>query len=165
MVRNYRLFFILVLTNTYIWKNLEKFEMIYKNEKAEQVFHAMYDNDNFSKMLGIEPILIDQGHCILKMKISDFMLNGFKIAHGGVAFSIADSALAFASNSYGKVSVSLDCSIKYPAPLLEGDEIYAEAKMISMTRKTGVFDVEVSKDDGTLVALFRGTIFRTDKEF
>src|SRR6476660_3492491 len=94
--------------------------------QAEKIVGKMYDDDLFSQWLGIERIKIEQGHCILQMKIRNEMVNGFGIAHGGIAFSLADSALAFASNAYGRLSVALDCSISYPAAVNVGDEITCE---------------------------------------
>ena len=84
---------------------------------AERVVNKMFEEDSFSNWLGIERVLIEQGHCVLRMKVRNEMLNGFGIAHGGIAFSFADSALAFASNSYGKLSVALDCSLSFPVAI------------------------------------------------
>src|SRR6188768_4056870 len=92
---------------------------------AEKVVDEMYREDRFSQWLGIERILIEQGHCILKMKVREEMVNGFGIAHGGIAFSFADSALAFASNAHGRLSVALDCSINFAVAVKVGDELTA----------------------------------------
>jgi len=97
-----------------------------KNQ-AVTIVDKMYDDDKFSQWLGIERVLIEQGHCILKMKVREEMVNGFGIAHGGIAFSFADSALAFASNAYGRLSVALECSISFPVAVKVGDVLTCEA--------------------------------------
>src|SRR6476660_7786416 len=97
-----------------------------KKNLAERVVDKMFDEDLFSQWLGIEQVLIEEGHCILRMKVRNEMVNGFGIAHGGICFSFADSALAFASNAYGRLSVALECSISYPVALNVGDEITCE---------------------------------------
>jgi acyl-CoA thioesterase len=132
---------------------------------AESVVNKMFDEDMFSQWLGIERILIEQGHCILKMKIRNEMLNGFGIAHGGIAFSFADSALAFASNSYGRLSVALDCSISFPVAVKEGDVLTCEAKELSLTNRTGTYLIEIKNQKNENVAFFKGTVFRTSKEW
>ncbi len=132
---------------------------------AQSVVNKMFDDDMFSQWLGIERVLIEQGHCILRMKIRNEMLNGFGIAHGGIAFSFADSALAFASNSYGKLSVALDCSISFPVAVKEGDVLTCEAKELSLTNKTGTYLIEVKNQKNENVAFFKGTVYRTSKEW
>ena len=79
-----------------------------KNEQAERIVNQMFENDAFSKWLGIERIQVDLGTCVLQMKIRKEMLNGFGIAHGGITYALADSALAFASNSQGRQAVSIE---------------------------------------------------------
>jgi acyl-CoA thioesterase len=132
---------------------------------AERVVNKMFEEDRFSNWLGIERVLIEQGHCILRMKIRNEMLNGFGIAHGGIAFSFADSALAFASNSYGRLSVALDCSISFPVAVNEGDVLTCEAKELALTNKTGTYLIEVKNQKNENVAFFKGTVYRTSKEW
>ena len=132
---------------------------------AAAIVGKMYEDDKFSQWLGIERILTEPGHCILKMKIREEMLNGFGTAHGGIAFSFADSALAFASNSYGRLSVALECSISFPVALVAGDEITCEAKELSLTNKTGTYLIEVTNQKQQKVAFFKGTVYRTGKEW
>lgn len=133
-------------------------------DKANQIVNLMYDNDRFSKWLGIEKVLIEEGKSILKMTIREEMLNGFDIAHGGIVFSLADSALAFASNTYGKKSVSIEASTNWFQPLKLGDEIIAESKLKSISNKQAVFDIDISRGE-VLVASFRGVVYRTSKEW
>lgn len=132
---------------------------------AENVVNKMFDEDQFSNWLGIERVLIEQGHCILRMKIRNEMLNGFKIAHGGIAFSFADSALAFASNSYGRLSVALDCSISFPVAVKAGDILTCIAKELALTNKTGTYLIEIKNQKNENVAFFKGTVYRTSKEW
>jgi acyl-CoA thioesterase len=132
---------------------------------AEKVVAKMFDNDWFSQWLGIERVLVEPGKCILKMKIRKEMLNGFAIAHGGITYSLADSALAFASNSHGRQSVSVETSISHTVSLKEGDEIIATADEQSLTNKIGIYIITVRNNQGATVALFKGVVYRTSKEW
>lgn len=134
-------------------------------DNANKIVSKMYDNDRFSKWLGIEKVEIREGYSKLKMKIRDEMLNGFDIAHGGIIFSLADSALAFASNSYGKRSVSIEASISWPKALKKDDTAIAESAQKSLTKKTAIYDINITNQDGDIVGLFRGVIYRTDKDW
>ena len=136
-----------------------------KKNLATRVVDEMFVNDKFSQWLGIERKLVEEGHCILQMKVRPEMINGFGIAHGGIAFSFADSALAFASNSYGRLSVALECSISFPVALKEGDVITCEAKELSITQKTATYLIEVTNQNKQKVAFFKGTVYRTSKEW
>ncbi len=130
---------------------------------ANKIVDKMLAEDKFSAWLGIEKVVLKEGHCILKMKIRDEMVNGFGISHGGIAFSLADSALAFASNAYGRVSVALECSISYAIALKVGDEITCETKELSITNKTATYHIEISNQNKEKVAFFKGTVYRTSK--
>jgi acyl-CoA thioesterase len=99
-----------------------------------------------------------------RMTVRPDMVNGFGVCHGGVAFSLADSALAFASNTHGRVTVSIENSIRYPAPIVPGDVLTATAVEESSGRRLAFFNVTVHKADGTPVGLFRGTVYRTARE-
>jgi acyl-CoA thioesterase len=136
-----------------------------KKNLAERVVDKMFDEDLFSQWLGIERVLIEQGHCILKMTVRKEMVNGFGIAHGGICFSFADSALAFASNAYGRLSVALECSISFPVAVKVGDVLTCEARELALTNKTGTYLIEVKNQDAKNVAFFKGTVFRTGKEW
>ena len=135
------------------------------NELAKRVVDYMFDNDKFSQWLGIERVKVEQGHCILKMIVREEMVNGFGIAHGGVAFSFADSALAFASNAYGRLSVALDCAINFSVAVKVGDTLTATASEFSLTNKTGTYLIEVTNQKNEKVAFFKGTVYRTSKEY
>lgn len=132
---------------------------------ARRVVDAMYNNDDFSKWLGIERIEEDAGRSILRMEVRKEMTNGFDIAHGGITYSLADSALAFASNSHGRKAVSVETSISHTAPVKTGDIITAVAKEESLTNKIGIYTISISNQDGKVVALFKGTVYRTGKEW
>lgn len=135
------------------------------NSKAEKIVGKMYDDDLFSQWLGIERVKIEEGYCILRMTIRNEMVNGFGIAHGGIAFSFADSALAFASNAYGRLSVALDCSISFPVMVKVGDVLTATANELSLTHKTGTYLIEITNQDNEKVAFFKGTVYRTSREW
>jgi acyl-CoA thioesterase len=129
-----------------------------------EIVHKMFDNDPFSKWLGIVLENIGAGQCTLSMTIRKEMLNGFGIAHGAITYAIADSALAFASNSHGRQSLSIDTSINHIESLKEGDRIVAIAKENAMKNKFGFYSVKVIKED-VVVALFKGTVYRSDRKW
>ena len=133
------------------------------SDLANRVVNKMMDKDRFSKWLGIEILEITEGYAELEMTVRDEMLNGFDIAHGGIVFSLADSALAFATNSYGIRSVSIEASVSWPHPINSGDKIKAIAEKRSLTSKTAVFDVNIFNQKNHQVGLFRGTVYRTGK--
>ena len=119
--------------------------------------------DQFSKWLGIEILEIKDGYSKLTMIVRKEMINGFGTAHGGIAFSLADSAFAFACNSDGKMTVALDVSISYPKAVKENDILFAEAKQITKTNRTGLYLIEIKNQHNELVALFKGTCYKTEK--
>jgi acyl-CoA thioesterase len=125
--------------------------------------NKMFDNDAFSQWLGIKIIDLDHGSALLEMTIREEMCNGFNIAHGGITYSFADSAFAFASNSTGRKSVSIETSISHTQALKTGDVIRAEAKQENETNKLAIYSVKVTRLDGTTVALFKGTVYRTSQ--
>ena len=130
---------------------------------AERVVARMYDNDPFSIWLGIERVALRPGHCELRMTVRNEMLNGFAIAHGGITYSLADSCLAFASNSHGIQAVSVETSISHTRALKEGDVLTANSEEKSLSRSIGVYHVTVTDEHGKTVALFKGTVYRTGK--
>jgi acyl-CoA thioesterase len=129
----------------------------------QKVVEKMMENDLFSQWLGIEVLMVAEGKCRLRMKVRKEMLNGFHIAHGGITYSLADSALAFASNSHGRKAVSVETNISHTVSVKEGDEITAEAEEISLTEKIGVYHITVKNSMEVVVALFKGTVYRTSK--
>jgi len=136
-----------------------------ENTLANKIVSKMYDQDWFSQWLGIEVMEVSAGYCKLKMQIRKDMLNGFGIAHGGITYSLADSALAFSSNSHGRQSVSVETSISHTVSLKEGDVIYAVAEEKSLTNKIGIYSITVTNQQEQVVALFKGVVYRTSKEW
>ena len=132
----------------------------------KEIVNVMMASDYFSQWLGIEVLDITEGNCRLKMQIKKDMLNGFGIAHGGIAYSFADSALAFASNSYGQKAVSIETSISHLISLIEDDIILAEVVQQSNNNKIAIYTIEIIQAN-TLnkVALFKGTVYKTDKNW
>ena len=128
---------------------------------AIRVVKRMYTNDPFSIWLGIERVEIAPGRCVLRMIVAKEMLNGFAIAHGGITYSLADSALAFASNSHGIKSVSIETSISHTRAVKLGDVLIANAVEVQRGERFARYDVKVTGADGKDVALFHGTVFRT----
>jgi acyl-CoA thioesterase len=131
---------------------------------AKEIVDKMYTNDAFSQWLGINIDSIEIGTCSLSMTIRKDMLNGFGIAHGGITYSLADSALAFASNSHGRQSVSIDTAINHVETLKEGDVIVAIATQEALKNKFGFYSIKIIKENST-VALFKGTVFRSEKNW
>ena len=135
------------------------------NDKVTRIIDAMMDKDLFSQWLGIERLEEHQGYCRLRMTCRPEMCNGFGLIHGGISFSFADSALAFVCNSPGRHALSIECSISHIRPLHPGDILIAIAEQKSLGNRIGIYEVRVEKEDGELVALFKGTAFRKDKEW
>lgn len=128
----------------------------------QEIVNQMMAGDYFSQWLGIDVQEIKLNYCRLGMKLRREMLNGFGIAHGGITYSIADSALAFASNSGGRKSVSIETSISHLISLKEGDELIAIATLESQTEKLGHYTIKVLlKESDKPVALFKGIVYRT----
>ena len=122
------------------------------------------ENDFFSQWMGVEVIEVKEGYSKIKMTIRKEMVNGFGIVHGGIPFSLADSAFAFACNNRNNLSVALDVTITFTKPVNIGDILTAEAKEVHNGRSTGVYLITVSNQKNEQVALFKGTCFRTGKK-
>jgi acyl-CoA thioesterase len=126
-----------------------------------QVVAGMLARDAFSRWLGVELVDLSAGKCVLRMRVRADMVNGFGVAHGGIAFSLADSAMAFACNDSENVTVAVDNSISYPAAIRIDDELVATAERESASRKLAYYRVTVRRQNEETVALFRGTVYRT----
>ena len=131
---------------------------------ARAVVGKMLAVDGFSRWLGVEVLEIAPGRSVLRMSVRDEMINGFGTAHGGIAYSLADSALAFATNTGGFISVAMDCTISYPVAVRSGDSITATAVEQSTTNRLGFCEVTVRNQHERIVAHFRGTVYRTPKQ-
>lgn len=134
------------------------------NYNAAQVVNHMMGIDLFSQWLGIEILEIREGYSKIKMKIRSEMQNGFGIVHGGVTFSLADSAFAFACNNRNNLSLALDTSINFIKPVHVGDVLTAEAREIHNGKSTGLYQILIINQSAHEVALFKGTCFRTGKK-
>lgn len=133
------------------------------NSLAARLVARMMEQDAFSQWLGIEVLKTGPGICSLRMTVRPEMNNGFRITHGGISYCVADSALAFASNSHGIHAVSIETSISHVKPVRSGDVLMASATEMSRTTRIAVYQVDVSNQEGSVVALFKGTVFRTGK--
>ncbi len=134
-----------------------------KDKLAQDVVNKMMLDDRFSQWLGIQVMEIREGYSRIKMTVRPEMLNGLGIVHGGVAFSLADSAFAFACNNRNNLSVALDTSINFIKPVHVDDVLMAEATEIHNGKTTGLYQIRVMNQHDHLVALFKGTCFRTGK--
>jgi len=132
--------------------------------KPEQIPHKMLSLDAFSQGLGIEILDVKQGYCKVGLTIRKDMLNSMNNAHGGITFSLADTAFGFAANTHGNYAVSIDTSINHIEPLKEGDYITAESVIKKTKNKLSFKIVEVKHGD-ELVALFKGVVYRTSKKW
>lgn len=130
---------------------------------STQVVDHMMKHDLFSQWLGIRVIKIADGYSKIEMVVRPEMINGFGIVHGGIAFSLSDSAFAFACNNRNNLSVALDTSINFTKPVNVGDTLTAEAKEIHNGKSTGLYHISVFNQKDHLVAFFKGTCFRTGK--
>lgn len=140
--------------------------IVMHKSKATRIVDAMMENDHFSQWLGVIRLEEREGYCRLQMVVRPEMCNGFGIAHGGITYSLADSALAFASNSMGRHAVSIETSISHIRPLQAEDGIIATAKEVSAGNKISIYEVRIEKEqDGELVALFKGTVYRKAEEW
>jgi acyl-CoA thioesterase len=132
--------------------------------RAAAVVSHMLAHDEFSRWLGVELLDVKPERVTIRMVVRQDMINGFGVCHGGVTFAFADSAFAFASNTGAEVSVSIENSMTYPAAVRVGDVLLAEAEQEADSRRLGYYRVRVTRNDGAVVALFRGTVYRTDRE-
>jgi acyl-CoA thioesterase len=135
-----------------------------KDQLANSVVSHMIENDYFSQWMRVEVLEIKEGFSKIKMTIRKEMVNGFGIVHGGLPFSLADSAFAFACNNRNNLSVALDVTITFMKSVSVGDVLTAEAKEIHNGRSTGVYLISVTNQNHEQVALFKGTCFRTGKK-
>ena len=127
---------------------------------AEAVRDAMFANDRASKSMGMQVLAIGPGTATLSMVVRDVMLNGFDICHGGFIATLADSAFAFACNSHNELTVASGFAIDIVAPGREADTLTAVASEVSLSGRTGVYDITIRNQRDELVAVFRGKSYR-----
>jgi acyl-CoA thioesterase len=135
-----------------------------EQELAERVVKSMMASDAFSQWLGIEILEVAPRRSTCRLTVRDEMVNGLGVTHGGIAFSLADSAFAFACNTHGQVTVSIENSITYPAPIRSGDVLTAVAEEEASSGRLSYYRADVTNQHGEVVALFRGTAFKTNRE-
>lgn len=124
----------------------------------EEIVHLMMDKDAFSQWLNVEIVELGVGYAKLKSVLHSDMLNGFEIIHGGISYSLSDSALAFASNSHGFKCVSIETSISHIRPAHVGDVLYITSKEIYRGKSFGIYTVEIVNQDEELISKFKGTV-------
>lgn len=141
-------------------------QQIMGNEQqvAERVAAVMFARDAASQSLGMQVKKVQPGYARLTLVIRPDMLNGHAICHGGIVFTLADSAFAFACNSRNQNTVASGCSIDFLAPAKAGDELTAEAAERALLGRIGVYDVTVTDQEGRTIALFRGRSYRVTGE-
>lgn len=132
---------------------------IYRMKNPREIVELMLQQDTFSQLLGMELISIEQGSCVLRCTVTSHMTNGFGIAHGGITYSLADSALAFASNAHGVHCFSVDTNISHLKKVNLGDVLTARCTESHRGKRTGVYMVDIQNQDAKRVAYFRGTVF------
>ena len=128
------------------------------------VVEHMLHKDAFSQWLGIEILEVKDGYCKIKMMVRQEMMNGLNVVHGGIAFSFADSAFAFACNSRNNLSLAIECNISFLKQVNVGDVLIAEAKEVHNGKNTGVYSINIVNQHDKQIALFKGTCFRTGKQ-
>ena len=133
--------------------------------QAQRIVQQMMSKDLFSQWMGIEVVRIEPGMCELKMTVKSEMLNGFSIAHGGLAYSLADSALAFASNAHGLKCYSIETSISHVKPVVEGDVLTTQVEEKNLTKRTGLYYITVLNQNNEAVAYFKGSVHRSEKNW
>lgn len=131
--------------------------------RAEAVTAAMMRTDAFSRWLGVEIVETGPARSTIRMTVRPEMCNGFGVCHGGVTYALADSAFAFACNSHGTVTVAIENGISYPAAVRVGEVLTATAVEASRSNRILYYSVTVTNAAGAVVALFRGTGYRTEK--
>jgi acyl-CoA thioesterase len=134
------------------------------NQLANQVVAHMMQHDGFSQWMQVQVLEVKEGYSKISMVVRPEMVNGFGIAHGGLAFSLADSAFAFACNNRNNLSVALDVTITFTKAVMVGDVLTAEAKEVHNGKSTGVYLIGIVNQQRQQVGLFKGTCFRTGKK-
>ena len=132
--------------------------------KGEKIPYKMLSLDPYSTWLGIEILECEIGRCKVAMTIRKDMLNSMNYAHGGITYSLADTAFGFSANTHGKYAVSIETSINHIEAIEEGDYLVAESVIEKVNTKLGFNIIEVKRGD-ELVALFKGVVYRTQKDW
>jgi len=128
---------------------------------AHGVINRMVPVDSFSRWLGVENVEVAPGRSVVRLTVRGDMRNGLGGVHGGVVYSLADSAFSYATNNTGVVSVAIDCTVNYPAAVQVGDVLTARAEVESSSRRLAFCAVTVRNQHDVIVGHFRGTVYRT----
>lgn len=131
----------------------------------KDIVQKMMDNDAMSQWLGIKILSVEKGKVCVQMTVRKEMTNGFNIAHGGITYSLSDSSLAFSANTYGIHAVSVETSISHLKPVHVGDVLTTTVDEISLTKRIGVYHVNITNQNNHLVSTLKGTMYRTGKEW
>jgi acyl-CoA thioesterase len=131
----------------------------------KDIIDTMFNNDPFSQWLGIERLKEGPGFCVLRMHVREEMMNGFAIAHGGICYALADSALAFSSNAHGRKCVSVETSISHVQPVRAGDVLTTEVEEVSLNHKIGIYNIRIVNQYDVDVALFKGSVYRKSESW
>ena len=132
-----------------------------ETEIATRCRDAMWENDTAVRDMGMDVKVEGPGSAIASLEIRKRMVNGHDICHGGYIFALADSAFAYACNTYDRVTVAASAGIEFVRPARLGDRLRAEAREAHRGGRTGIYDIEVTNQDGELVAIFRGRSYAT----
>lgn len=132
--------------------------------EGTKIPYKMLSQDAYSQWLGIEILECEIGRCKLAMTVRKEMLNSMHKAHGGITYSLADTAFGFAANTHGKFAVSIETSINHIEAVSEGDYLIAESVIEKVNNKLGFNIIEIKRND-ELVALFKGVVYRTQKDW
>lgn len=129
----------------------------------KEIIQTMMASDQMSQWLGISVLSYLPGAVSLQMTVREEMCNGFGVTHGGITYSLADSALAFSSNAHGIQAMSIETSISHQKMVQSGDVLTVKSKELSLSRKIGVYEMELYNQNNELVAHFKGTVYRSGK--
>lgn len=129
-------------------------------KEPQDIVNEMMSKDAFSQWLGIQILEVGPGYCKLSMTVRPEMVNGHQTAHGGISYSISDSALAFAANSRGQKAVSIETSIAHIAPVYVNDKLLVICKEINCGKTIGRYESVVYNQNQKIIARFNGTVFR-----
>ena len=127
---------------------------------ARACAEAMWQEDEASRGLGLRLVAVGSGRAEIALTVAEAMTNGHGMCHGGFIFALADSAFAFACNTYNEATVAIGCSIDYVAPARLGDTLTAQAMEESRSGRTGNYDVRIENQNGQLIALFHGKSYK-----
>ena len=135
------------------------------NKTPLDIVNTMMEKDAFSRWLGVQIEEISAGYARISMEVRKEMVNGFEVGHGGITFSLADSALAFASNSRGYLSLALENNINFTKRVSVGDVLTAETEELQNGRTIGVYKVSITNQNNDVVGEFRGTVYRSGEKY